>query len=254
VERAQRHAEFGLVVVSGRAYLQKYGESFQTRDVFTQWGFLQLLARYPGRVPDVDIMFSTQDVPRVRLADYLDPPGTRRPIFSYCKDETVDLAAILWPDWSFWGWPEVNIRPWAPLMEEFVRGNARQQWKDREPYAFWKGNPVVSPVRGDLLLCDNDFAAGKDWNARLFRQDWDVARRNEFKDSSLAKQCQYRYKIYVQGRSWSVGEKYILACDSPMLAIDTTFKDFFSGGLVAGKHYWPIDPANYWIISHNFHD
>ncbi|XP_050110152.1 uncharacterized protein LOC126589018 [Malus sylvestris] len=31
--------------------------------MFTIWGFLQLLARYPGRVPDVDIMFDCMDKP-----------------------------------------------------------------------------------------------------------------------------------------------------------------------------------------------
>jgi hypothetical protein len=55
--------------------------------------------------------------------------------------------------------------------------------------------------------------------------------------------CRYRYKIFVQGRSWSVSDKYILACDSPVLLVATSFKDFFSRGLVAGKHYWPIDPT-----------
>ncbi|KAF7110477.1 hypothetical protein CFC21_110574 [Triticum aestivum] len=242
VERAQPHAQFRLVVVGGRAYVEKYRESFQTRDVFTQWGILQLLARYPGRVPDVDIMFSTLDSPRVLAADY-PSPSAAPPLFRYCKEESRELA-VLFPDWSFWGWPEVNVRPWAPLMEELVRENARLPWPEREPYAFWKGNRDVSEVRQDLFRCNNDSAAGKEWNARLFKQDWDAAGRNGFRDSDVAKQCRHRYKIYVQGHTWSVSEKYILACDSPMLAIDTPFRDFFSRGLVAGKHYWPIDPAN----------
>ena len=41
-----------------------------------------------------------------------------------------------------------------------------------------------------------------------------------------------------------MSEKYILACDSPMLVVDTKFQDFFSRGLFAGKHYWPINPLN----------
>ena len=38
-----------------------------------------------------------------------------------------------------------------------------------------------------------------------------------------------------------MSQKYILACGSPMLRIQTSFDDFFSRGLVAGKHYLPID-------------
>ncbi|CAM0910649.1 unnamed protein product [Alopecurus aequalis] len=244
VLRARRHAMFRLVVVSGRAYLEKYRRpSYQTRDIFTEWGILQLLARYPGRVPDVDIMFAAGDVIEVRANNYKGNPSAAPPLFRYCKDVTQEVA-ILWPDWSFWGWPEINVRPWAPLLEEFVRENERLPWPDREPYAFWKGNTVGLPVREDLYRCNNDSATGKEWNARLFRHHWSSVSgitQNEIKETNILDQCRYRYKIYVAGRAWSVSEKYILACDSAMLALDTNYKDFFSRMLVAGKHYWPID-------------
>ncbi|KAL6619448.1 hypothetical protein ACP70R_034587 [Stipagrostis hirtigluma subsp. patula] len=240
LERARDRATFRLVVVGGRAYVEKLHPAFQTRDVFTQWGILQLLARYPGRVPDLDLMFFCGDIPRVRVANFPDPSAAP-PIFMYCKDENA--INILFPDWTFWGWPEVNIRPWAPFVEEEAHENRRVPWPERKPYAYWKGNPDVASVRKDLMRCNASSKGGKDWNARLFRQDWKRANRNGFKDSNLAKQCLYRYKIYVQGRGWSVSEKYILACDSPMLHISTPYRDFFSRGLVAGRHYWPIDAA-----------
>jgi protein glucosyltransferase len=230
VERGRGRAAFRLVVVDGRAYVETYHRVFQTRDTFTQWGIAQLLARYPGRVPDLDLMFNCEDMPEVKRSE--DAP----PLFRYCKDDsTVD---VVFPDWSFWGWPEVNIRPWAPLLEELAAETARLPWAQREPYAYWKGNPSVSADRRDLLRCNRT-----EWNARVFAQDWGAAIRDGFRGSNLAKQCRYRYKIFVRGRSWSVSDKYILACDSPELRVDTPFQDFFSRGLVAGKHYWPIDPA-----------
>ncbi|CAO2205419.1 unnamed protein product [Urochloa humidicola] len=236
VERGRDRAAFRLLVVGGRAYVETYHRVFQTRDSFTQWGIAQLLARYPGRVPDLDLMFNCEDMPEVRAADFpkhSDAP----PLFRYCKDDaTLD---IVFPDWSFWGWPEVNIRPWAPLLEEMAAETARLPWSEREPYAYWKGNPSVSADRRDLLRCNKT----EEWNARVFAQDWDAAIRAGFRGSNLAEQCRYRYKIFVRGRSWSVSDKYILACDSPELRVDTPFEDFFSRGLVAGKHYWPIDPA-----------
>jgi protein glucosyltransferase len=234
---------FRLVVVSGRAYLEKYRRpSFQTRDIFTEWGILQLLARYPGRIPDVDIMFGTGDVIQLHAANYRDNPSAAPPLFRYCKDVAQEVA-ILWPDWSFWGWPEINVRPWAPLLEGFVRENERLPWLDREPYAFWKGSIVGLPERQDLYKCNNDSAAGKDWGARLFEHHWKYTIK-EIKETNILDQCRYRYKIYVAGRAWSVSEKYILACDSPMLALDTNYEDFFWRGLVAGKHYWPINLAS----------
>ncbi|KAK3135875.1 hypothetical protein QOZ80_5BG0424590 [Eleusine coracana subsp. coracana] len=238
VELARDKATFRLVIVGGRAYVEKIRPAFQTRDVFTLWGVLQLLSRYPGRVPDLDLMFFCGDIAVVRRRAFPDPAAAP-PLFMYCKDDGA--LDIVFPDWTFWGWPEVNVRPWAPFLEEVARENRRVAWNDRQPYAFWKGNPGVGGARRDLMRCNFNATSGVDWNARLVRQDWGVAGRTGYKDSDMAKQCLYRYKIYVQGRGWSVSNKYIMSCDSPMLSIDTPFQDFFSRGLFAGKHYWPIN-------------
>ena len=44
----------------------------------------------------------------------------------------------------------------------------------------------------------------------------------------------------MEGRGWSVSLKYILACDSPTLFVDSSFYDFFSRALVPKKHFWPV--------------
>lgn len=110
VERARKTANFRLVVLGGRPYVERYRKSFQTRDVFTIWGILQLLRRYPGRLPDLDLMFDCVDWPVVSKAKYTvgrnltAPP----PLFRYCGDDsTLD---IVFPDWSFWGWYEIRRR------------------------------------------------------------------------------------------------------------------------------------------------
>lgn len=50
-----------------------------------------------------------------------------------------------------------------------------------------------------------------------------------------------RYKIYVEGNTWSVSEKYILACDSVTLLVKPDYYDFYSRGLMPLKHYWPVN-------------
>ncbi|MQL96472.1 hypothetical protein Taro_029149, partial [Colocasia esculenta] len=239
VERAKEKANFRLVVLGGRAYVERYGRrTFQTRDLFTQWGILQLLRQHPGRVPDLELMFDCVDRPVVKRSDY---PGDREnttapPLFRYGSDDTsVD---IVFPDWSFWGWPEVNIKPWESLMEELREANRRVRWVDREPYAFWKGNAWVAPWRQDLLKCN--VSGGQDWHARLYAQDWESEIKQGFKNSDLASQCEHRYKIYIEGASWSVSDKYILACDSPTLLVEPRYHDFFSRGLKPLRHYWPV--------------
>ncbi|KAK1290836.1 hypothetical protein QJS10_CPB18g01547 [Acorus calamus] len=159
VELANKTATFRLVILDGRAYVEAFHKSFQTRDLFTMWGVVQLLRRYPGRVPDLDLMFDCGDRPVIKSSDHhhnlSSPPP---PLFQYCGDESS--VALVFPDWSFWGWVEVNIKPWEVLMKEMKVGNKRLGWIDRIPYAYWKGNPTVAPTRGDLIRFYDFFTRG----------------------------------------------------------------------------------------------
>ncbi|XP_019414153.1 PREDICTED: O-glucosyltransferase rumi homolog isoform X2 [Lupinus angustifolius] len=237
VDRAKETANFKLVILNGKAYLETYEKAFQTRDTFTLWGILQLLRRYPGMVPDMELVFDCVDWPVVPMDRYsgpdaMDPP----PLFRYCgNDVTMDLV---FPDWSFWGWPEVNIKPWDILLRELKEGNTRKSWLNREPYGYWKGNPEVAETRQDLMKCN--VSDTQEWNARLYAQDWGKESQQGYKQSDLASQCTHRYKVYIEGSAWSVSEKYILACDSVTLLVKPHYYDFFTRGLNPLHHYWPI--------------
>ncbi|KAK8658113.1 hypothetical protein V6N13_036325 [Hibiscus sabdariffa] len=237
VERANRTATFHLVIKGGRAYVKNYRQAIQTRDVFTIWGIQQLLRKYPGRLPDLEIMFDTEDRPVIKSTDHRGPNATAPPpLFRYCGDkETLD---IVFPDWSFWGWAEINIKPWDSILKDIKQGNNKIKWIDREPYAYWKGNPFVAENRQDLLKCN--VTDQHDWNARLFVQDWILEGQQGFKQSNVADQCTYRYKIYIEGYAWSVSEKYILACDSVTFMVQPQFYDFFIRSMQPVEHYWPI--------------
>ncbi|CAI0424931.1 unnamed protein product, partial [Linum tenue] len=210
VEGGRRSAHFRLVIVEGRAYVDKYRTALQTRDVYTLWGILQLLRWYPGRLPDLELLFDCDDRPVVRRRRPNSGPPPP-PLFRYCSDgASLD---IVFPDWSFWGWVETNIRPWKNVLEDIQQGNNRLKWKDRAPYAYWRGNPTVAPTRKDLLNCN-------------FTHYWKTTTR--------------LYKIYIQGWAWSVSEKYILACNSMVLYVRSAYHDFFSRGMSPLQHYWPI--------------
>jgi hypothetical protein len=77
-------------------------QSFQTRDKFSLWGILQLLRLYPGRLPDLDLMFDCNDGPALQSKDFQGPNASPPPLFGYCSDD--GSLAIVFPDWSFWGW------------------------------------------------------------------------------------------------------------------------------------------------------
>lgn len=103
LENSKEHAHFRLVIFDGKAYVEKYKPAFQTRDVFTIWGILQLLRLYPGKVPDLELMFNCNDTPVIRRQDYRGSKAEEvPPLFHYCGHNTT--FDVPFPDWSFWGW------------------------------------------------------------------------------------------------------------------------------------------------------
>ncbi|KAJ6710106.1 O-GLUCOSYLTRANSFERASE RUMI-like protein [Salix koriyanagi] len=177
VERAKDYAHFRLVILKGKMYVEKYKKSFHTRDVFTIWGISQLLRLYPGKVPDLELMFWCEDRPVILKKDYQGTNATSSPsIFQYCGHE--DALGIVFPDWTFWG------------------------------------------------------------------VDWRAESEQGYEHSKLEDQCTHRYKIYIEGRGWSVSDKYILACDSMTLFVKPEYYDFFIRSMVPLQHYWPVSARN----------
>ncbi|KAL6204429.1 PREDICTED: protein O-glucosyltransferase 1 [Fragaria vesca subsp. vesca] len=232
IEQAKRYAAFRVVIYKGKLYVDLYYACVQSRAMFTIWGLLQMLKRYPGRVPDVDFMFDCMDKPTIERSEHASMP---LPLFRYCtNDAHYDIP---FPDWSFWGWPETNIEPWDEQFQAIKRGGQETTWRKKELLAYWKGNPDVgSPVRKELLNCNDS----KTYRAQILKQDWDEEAKAGFQQSSLSKQCNHRYKIYAEGYAWSVSLKYILSCGSLALVITPQYEDFFSRGLFPKVNYWPI--------------
>nr|TKW20183.1 LOW QUALITY PROTEIN: hypothetical protein SEVIR_4G069200v2 [Setaria viridis] len=229
VERARRHANFRLVVVGGRAYVEKYRRAHQTRDVFTQWGIPAAAPPLPRPRSRPGHHVRLRRPPRVHAADF-PAPAEAPPVFLYCNDaSTLD---IVFPGWSSGDGRRRTSGRDAGGGEAGERARAVAGEAGRQPYAYWKAKPHVYRIRHELMRCNvsND----QEWNARLFTQDWKHAIRNGFKE----------------GNAWSVSEKYILACDSPVLFVATPFQDNLSRGLVAGKHYWPINRDHMYYMLH----
>ncbi|GFP97341.1 o-glucosyltransferase rumi homolog [Phtheirospermum japonicum] len=232
VAEARKYAAFRVVIIEGKLYVDFYYACVQSRAMVTIWGFLQLLRRYPGQVRDVDLMFDCMDKPSINRTEHASMP---LPLFRYCT--TSHHFDIPFPDWSFWGWSEINIGPWDEEFKSIKEGSKHRSWDKKWPIAYWKGNPdVLSPIRTELLQCNDT----KTWNAQIMRQDWEAEARGGFEESKLSRQCDHRYKIYAEGYAWSVSLKYILSCGSGTLIITPQYEDFFSRGLIPHNNYLPI--------------
>jgi len=237
IRAAQEFAAFRVVIVDSRLYVDLYYACTQTRMMFTIWGLLLLLERYPGLVPDVDLMFECMDRPTIRRSQYDFGKKSPPPLFRYCSNK--DHFDIPFPDWSYWGWAEVNLPPWEEEFYNIKQGSKDVKWIDRKPVAYWKGNPDVgAPIREKLFECNNSRTSG----AEILRQNWIAEAGMGYEQSKLSKQCRHRYKLYVEGFAWSVSFKYILSCDSPVLVVSPEYYDFFTRGLMPKENYWPVRP------------
>ncbi|KAJ0539378.1 putative glycosyl transferase CAP10 domain-containing protein [Helianthus annuus] len=204
----KKFASFRVVIIGGKLYVEYYYDCVQSRAMFTIWGLLQLLKRYPGRIPDVDLMFDCMDNPII--------------------ERKVSVSNY--------------IGPWEEEFRSIKEGSQKQSWSKKYPYAYWKGNPDVdSPIREALLQCNDT----TQWGALIMRQNWTQEIQHGFKQSKLSAQCNHRYKIYAEGyAAWSVSLKYILSCGCVPLIINPKYDDFFSRGLFPKKDYLPISPEN----------
>ncbi|XP_022985103.1 uncharacterized protein LOC111483179 [Cucurbita maxima] len=105
LEEAQNKAHFRLVVVEGKAYVETYEKAYQSRGNVTLWGIVPLLPNYPGKLPDLDLMFSCNDRLEIYQKDYSGPDKPPPPpLFRYSGDDAT--WDIVFPDWSFWGLKE----------------------------------------------------------------------------------------------------------------------------------------------------
>ncbi|KAK6918400.1 Glycosyl transferase CAP10 domain [Dillenia turbinata] len=119
VERAKDAAHIRIIVVDGK-----------------------LLRLYPGKLPDLDIMFECGDRPVIVASDHQGANATSPPAL-----------------------PEINIKPWEALRKDLEEGSNKTKWIDREPYAFWRGN-IRMGNRVELERCNP--TDKQDWNARIF--------------------------------------------------------------------------------------
>ncbi|MBA0656040.1 hypothetical protein Goklo_008440 [Gossypium klotzschianum] len=79
--------------------------------------------------------------------------------------------------------------PWEDMLRAIKKGRKRTKWEQREPYAFWKGNPHVAKNRLDLMKCN--LSDQYDWNVRLYYKNWSKVVDEGFNNSKLEDQCTY---------------------------------------------------------------
>ncbi|RWW17588.1 hypothetical protein BHE74_00051951 [Ensete ventricosum] len=81
-------------------------------------------------------------------------------------------------------------------MKEMKEANEEIKWTDREPYAFWKGNPLMGRNRHELLKCN--MTNEQDWNARIYTQAQTIGKASsDFFQEEVKMDFVYDYMLHV---------------------------------------------------------
>ncbi|GAQ80428.1 hypothetical protein KFL_000540050 [Klebsormidium nitens] len=230
-----------IQILNGTLYWRWTGGCSFTRTSFTLWAIMMLLERYPGQVPDVLFNVCCHDDPAVPAEKWANNASAIPPIFSMCSSE--DHLDLVWPDWSFWGWPELRIPEWRTKSAQILGGKGRRTpLGKREPRAFWKGNAFTGRgpnqgLRQQLVGCSEP--PGYENGIEAVNIFWDDEINKT--ETRLEEQCDHRYRIYAEGNTWSCSLKYALACASAALVIDPVYWDFYSRGLEPFRDFIPIE-------------
>lgn len=244
MEAARELAAFRVVVKGGRLYAEQLYKCPVSRQLFTLWGLSLLLRRFPGAVPDLELLFDCTDAPLAKMTNAmlagdvvsaLEAPA----LFGYSsRPGFLDLP---FPDWSFWGGPEGSVQPWEIARQVILNSTRKLPLRKREKSGLWKGHlGAGSKHRPALFVCQDMPRSAIEAEA----QDEDVGKDQEHSTRHLAEHCTHRFKVYAEGATWSVGLKYALACGSVVLLLPQEHHDFYSRGLEPLRHFWPVDPKD----------
>ncbi|KAE8809264.1 lipopolysaccharide-modifying protein [Hordeum vulgare] len=144
MRRDRASASMHVTITRGgtRLHVDLYHACMKSRALFTVWSLWHLMRQYPGRVPDMDLMFDCMDRSAINrtkhTGDGAPPPP---PLFRYCTTRE-----------------HLDIEPWSREFKSIKQGSRRVKWTDRVPTAYStrrrpsasRCSPATAPTCGQL--------------------------------------------------------------------------------------------------------
>eukprot|EP00747_Dinoflagellata_sp_TGD_P178491 gnl/TRDRNA2_/TRDRNA2_27441_c0_seq1.p1 gnl/TRDRNA2_/TRDRNA2_27441_c0~~gnl/TRDRNA2_/TRDRNA2_27441_c0_seq1.p1 ORF type:complete len:459 (+),score=47.67 gnl/TRDRNA2_/TRDRNA2_27441_c0_seq1:130-1506(+) len=234
-----RRACITLRVVRGAAFVIDLWPGYQSRHLATLHAIHRSLQRF-GPVPDVEVVIDVTDgeLHRVDLPIFVITHRTKTPM------------GILYPDFTFFNWPESACPPAEPshshshLLSIFGQNwtHGIAPWRSRADSVFWRGARVGDRGIRDSALRHLSDVPGAD--ARYVAwQAVSVTGLNHVPGCvGLTEQCRHRFLPFLAGTTYSSRFKYQLLCGSTVLAAEPEWAEWWTQLLRPGEHYAHVSP------------
>jgi hypothetical protein len=216
-----------ILISDGKPYVLDFVEGFQTRSKAIFHKILSLSKK--RRLPDALIVIEFSDN---------DDTGDL-PVFHMAR-RTGDQRGVLYPDFTFDDWPE-SVCPrakehdhnYAKLFGAFSQSG---NFDHRVDTLFWRGADLGP--RGSIMdFLDNYRAIHSDYANHIDVEfmSWNDADNGQC--VGVLDQCDYKYLLYMPGKTYSSSLKYKLLCGSVVFSPKLQWQEFWTDLLVPGTHF-----------------
>jgi len=229
-----RRACVTLRIVCGHPFVVDLFPGYQSRHKATLQGVLRALNRF-GPVPDLQVVIDVTDgeLQNIDLPVLVITHKVHAP------------AGILYPDFTFFSWPESTCPPSEPshahklLFHWFVHNwtLAANPWAFRRDVLFWRGARVLDEGVREKAISIFANQPGTDVRFMSWQGVSVTGRNSAIGCVGFLRQCQNRYLAFLRGTTYSSRLKYQLLCGSTVLAAQPNFVEWWTRLLAPGVHY-----------------
>ncbi|KAF2768113.1 hypothetical protein EJ03DRAFT_352380 [Teratosphaeria nubilosa] len=170
------------------------------------------------KLPDIEFSFSTHDSALLDLR-------ANWTTWSYSRlsnDEINQESLWLMPDFGNWGWPDVGLRSYTELQTALDTDEF--EFREKIPQLVWRGSTAVGSkdVRAGLIEHTND----QKWSD-VQTLDWSNKTDIDSKLLAMEDHCDYMFTAQTEGNTYSGRLKYLLNCNSVLIAHELNWVEHF---------------------------
>jgi len=218
-EQTAKHACVTIIILDGRIFVKHFFPGYQSRHRGTVHAIYRVSQRF-GPLPNAQFVIEVTDG-NFGMVDL--------PIFVIAKTAPSPYG-ILYPDFTFFGWPEANCPPershaYGYLFDLYASrakkaaypGQEGKEWAGKKDSIFWRGGQVHNPQRGQALKIFEGLP-----NADMQFMGWTSVSLTGTNGApgcvGLLDQCSHRYLAFLNGNTYSSRLKFQLLCGSCVFA------------------------------------
>jgi len=225
---------------NGRIFVRHLYPGYQSRHRATLLALYRVSMRF--HLPDADIILELSD-------GMWDMQGL--PIFRIARPAGARVEGVLYPDFTFYNWPESVCKDlshdYEYLFEQYKKASSLP-FEKREGTLFWRGGQVHNPIRPKVVDMMKDLKkSGDETSQHIDIEFMQWVSASTTGDNimpgcvGLVDACRYKYLAFLEGNTYSSRLKYLLLCGSVVFMNPVTWHEWWTQQLTS-EHVAQVRP------------